>query len=292
MATISSDIRKNHVAALPCWAEGGEFKTTQVNGLNLRYLDVGQGQPLVLLHTIRSQLDYFQKLIPELAKHYRVYALDLPAHGHSDIPDLAYDKPMFVGFVTGFIRSLGLENVSLMGESIGASISLSIAAEKKVTVKQVIALNPAEYEHSNGLDRSSMLGKLLFSCITLPMLGYMIANGENPIILRKVFEGGFNDKSQLPRHFITEMSKQGKRQGYAKAFRSIFLNWQTWTNKLELYADIEAPVRLIYSDNDWSLRSEREANRQRIPSAELVILPDCGHFSALENPRDILSAIL
>jgi pimeloyl-ACP methyl ester carboxylesterase len=47
----------------------------------LRYLKAGVGKPLVLMHTIRTQLEYFQAVIPELAKHYTVYAVDLPGHG-------------------------------------------------------------------------------------------------------------------------------------------------------------------------------------------------------------------
>ncbi len=49
----------------------------------IRYLKSGKGQPLVLIHTIRTQLDYFEYVIPELAKHFTVYALDLPGHGYS-----------------------------------------------------------------------------------------------------------------------------------------------------------------------------------------------------------------
>ena len=43
----------------------------------IRYLKSGKGAPIVLLHTIRTQLDYFEYVIPELAKHFTVYALDI-----------------------------------------------------------------------------------------------------------------------------------------------------------------------------------------------------------------------
>jgi hypothetical protein len=53
--------------------------------LSLRYVKLGEGPSLVLLHTIRTQLQYFRDLAPILAQKYTVYAVDLPGHGHSPI---------------------------------------------------------------------------------------------------------------------------------------------------------------------------------------------------------------
>ncbi|NRB38688.1 MAG: alpha/beta hydrolase [Pseudomonadales bacterium] len=289
-ATLSTQAHTN--ASLPTWATGGDIQTVNVSGINLRYLKIGQGEPLVLVHTIRSQLEYFQKLIPTLAKHYRVYAIDLPAHGHSDITDQVHDKPMFINAVTGFIKALKLNDVTLMGESIGASISMGIAAEKNVKVKQVFALNPADYDNSNGLDRSSTLGKILFTGIRLPIVGFVISNAEKRDILQQVFEGGFNDNSQLPADFVTEMSEQGGRKGYPKAFRSIFLNWKSWVDGAKKYSRIDVPVTLIYSDDDWSLPAERVATQKQIRNSKLITVDNCGHFSALEKPAEILDIVL
>ena len=62
--------------------------------LSLRYEMSGNGPPLVALHTIRTQLEYFRALAPLLAEKYTVYAVDLPGHGHSPIDMSAqYDEP-------------------------------------------------------------------------------------------------------------------------------------------------------------------------------------------------------
>jgi pimeloyl-ACP methyl ester carboxylesterase len=52
-----------------------------VDGARLRYVRVGDGPVLLLLHTLRTQLDLFHKVIPELARDFTVYAVDLPGHG-------------------------------------------------------------------------------------------------------------------------------------------------------------------------------------------------------------------
>lgn len=66
----------------------GEY--VDANGVRLRYVKAGAGEPLVLLHTVRTQLDYFQGLLPSLAEAFEVYAPDLPGHGHSGKPAVDY----------------------------------------------------------------------------------------------------------------------------------------------------------------------------------------------------------
>ncbi len=55
------------------WAPEVPIKYIKVNDINLRYVEVGHGPALVLLHTLRTQLDMFQKIIPELSKHFRLW---------------------------------------------------------------------------------------------------------------------------------------------------------------------------------------------------------------------------
>ncbi len=270
----------------------GEIHFVNSAGINMRYLKVGQGDPLVLIHTLRTQLEYFEKVIPDLAKRYTVYALDLPGHGQSDITNQKHVKPLFIHHVSEFINKLKLENVTLVGESIGGAIALGIAAQDKVSIKQVFAFNAADYVNSNGLDRSSTLGKILFTGIKLPFFGWIISNAEKRDVLQQVLEGGFESNDNLPAHLVDEFSKTGKRKGYSKAFRSIFLNWKSWTEGQKRYHKINVPVTLVYSEHDWSTQSERIACQKMIKNAKLMHIEGTGHFSSLDNPKQVLNAIL
>lgn len=274
------------------WISGGVIKYVVINGINIRYLQVGEGPSLILIHTIRTQLDYFQKIIPEIAKHYCVYALDLPGHGHSDIVDQAHDKPLFVDTLTTFIKALGLKDVTLAGESIGGAIALGVAAKQEVSIRRVIAMNAADYDNSNGLDRSSILGRILFTGITWPIIGWVISNAETPGVLRQILRGGFNHPDHLPEDLVTEFSRVGKRRGYSKAFRSIFLNWASWTENRKLYRQINIPVVLVYGEHDWTTRSERAGNSEIIKDSRLIEIEGAGHFSSLDSPEKITDIIL
>src|SRR5438270_14082932 len=77
------------------WCKGGEIGHVELSGGGrVRYLRVGSGPQLLLLHTVRTQLDHFQLVIPRLTDAFTVYAVDFPGMGWSDIvPGTSYDEP-------------------------------------------------------------------------------------------------------------------------------------------------------------------------------------------------------
>jgi alpha-beta hydrolase superfamily lysophospholipase len=118
------------------WTPTIPIETVKVGGNRLRYIKSGKGPTLVLLHTLRTQLDLFEKLVPELSKHFTVYAFDYPGHGYSDIPAGAtYDAAFFTRAVEGFLDRLDLRDVTLTGVSIGGSLALLLAARHNRRVR-------------------------------------------------------------------------------------------------------------------------------------------------------------
>src|SRR5215207_6114725 len=77
------------------WAPAVPIQYLDVDGVRLRYIVTGDGPALLLLHTLRTQLDMFQRVVPALAARFRVYALDYPGHGYSDIPAADYSAEYF-----------------------------------------------------------------------------------------------------------------------------------------------------------------------------------------------------
>jgi hypothetical protein len=122
------------------WSNGrGEVRFfTRPDGSRLRYYTAGTGPPVVLTHTVRTQLDYFQRVIPLLWDHYTVFALDLPGMGWSDIvPGTSYDEPELRAAVVEFVSGLDLYGVTLAGESLGAALALSASIDLKDRVSRI-----------------------------------------------------------------------------------------------------------------------------------------------------------
>jgi pimeloyl-ACP methyl ester carboxylesterase len=133
------------------WAPEIPIRYVDIDGNRIRYIKTGSGPNLVLLHTLRTQLDIFEKLVPLLEKSFTVYALDYPGHGFSDIPQTDYRPELFVKTVEGFLDKLDLSSVTLAGISIGGVIPLIIAAKKNKRIRKVIAINPYDYGRAPGL---------------------------------------------------------------------------------------------------------------------------------------------
>jgi len=161
------------------WATNIPVESVEVGGDTLRYIKTGKGSNLVLLHTLRTQLDLFEKVVPELAKHFTVYAPDYPGHGYSDIPRARYDATFFTEAAEGFLDKLDLRDVTLAGVSIGGAIALNIAARHLRRVARVIAINPYDYAKGRGMARSSPFGWLVTYAALLPVVGETVMRLRN-----------------------------------------------------------------------------------------------------------------
>src|SRR5262245_42013154 len=107
------------------WASAGELQyATLADGTRLRYLKTGSGPtPVVLLHTVRTQLDHFQLLIPKILHAFTLYVVDLPGMGWSDItPGASYTELRLRRAVVELVETLDLTEVILAGESMGATL--------------------------------------------------------------------------------------------------------------------------------------------------------------------------
>jgi pimeloyl-ACP methyl ester carboxylesterase len=263
--------------------------------LSVRFQKTGSGPPLLLIHTIRTQLEYFRSLAPLLARSHTVYAIDLPGHGHSPIdPSASFDEPYFRQAVIRFIEKLNLSDVTIVGESIGGALALTVAASLQQSVKRVYAINPYDYEtrYGDGIRRGNWFANFIIGSLQIPVLGAINASLENKIVLGKIMGGGYHDPRKLPADLLAEFDEVARRPGYKRAARKVLAGWRSWSNVRDYYRQISAPVTLIYGDSDWSRPDERERTRSLIPAAQMVTLKNTGHFSAVENPSELARAIL
>ncbi|MGW1674921.1 alpha/beta fold hydrolase [Streptomyces sp. NPDC002324] len=259
----------------------------------LRYLRAGTGAPLVLLHTVRTQAEHFRSLIPMISDQYTVYALDLPGMGYSEIvPGASYDEPAMRAGVERLLTELDLNDVTLVGESMGAVLALTAATDLPERVRRVVAVNT--YDFPGGIARSSLLARGVVSGVLTPGVGPVVAGVQPKPVVRKILQGGLVDKSALREDYLDELLQVGSRPGYSTVARAVYQNMPSLIAARSRYAEVKAPVHLVYGENDWSRPSDREANKKLLPAADFTQVPGAGHFIALERPdllADLLNAV-
>jgi pimeloyl-ACP methyl ester carboxylesterase len=275
------------------WSPSGEIEfATLRDGTRLRYLKTGFGQrPLILLHTVRTQLDHFQLVIPKLMQAFTIYVLDLPGMGWSDITQSAsYAEPALRSALVEFVTTLNITDVILAGESMGATVSLTASTDLADRVRGVVACNP--YDYPQGVGRANRVASLYIGGARLGAFGPVVTAMENKPVLGIVLRGGLYDGSKLPDHYLAELRRVGRRRGYPRVAHEVYRNVDSMIAARALYGRVTAPLTLIYGEHDWSRDSEREANRAVFRGAKSITLADTGHFAALEQPARIAEILL
>ncbi len=195
------------------WSPSGEIEYAELaDGSRVRYLKAGSGPALILLHTVRTQLDHFQLVIPKILQTFTVYAIDMPGMGWSDItPGASYTEPALRRAIVEFVTTLDLNDVILAGESMGATVSLTAAIELEDRVRRVVAFNT--YDYPNGVARANRVATIYVGSARLPAVGPLVTRMENKPVLGIVLRGGLFDGSKLPNHYLAELRRVGRRRG-------------------------------------------------------------------------------
>jgi pimeloyl-ACP methyl ester carboxylesterase len=117
----------------------GEGRYAEVNGLNLYFETYGAGRPLILLHGGLGSGEMFGPVIPMLAEHHQVIAVDLQGHGRTADIDRPIDIRLMAGDIAALIDHLGLDRPDLVGYSLGGGVALMTAGSHPEKVNRLVA---------------------------------------------------------------------------------------------------------------------------------------------------------
>lgn len=112
------------------------------------YIDQGSGaQTLLLIHGLAGNAGFWRYNIPELARHYRVIAVDLPGYGRSQKDaTYPYDMVFYAETLSRLIAELGLQQVVPVGHSMGGQIAMTLALRHPGQVSRLVLAAPAGVE--------------------------------------------------------------------------------------------------------------------------------------------------
>ena len=102
----------------------GQSRSASLDGARIHYQSYGKGaEALVLIHGWTCNLDNWRDQIPDFEKRSRVIAIDLPGHGQSDKPRVAYSMEYFARAVDAVLRDAGVKRAVLVGHSMGTPVA-------------------------------------------------------------------------------------------------------------------------------------------------------------------------
>ena len=233
-----------------------------------RYLEEGEGEPLLLLHGLFGALSNFKSLIEYFKIHYRVIVPMLPLFEldilHTSVGGLGK-------FVNRFIESKDYRNIHLLGNSLGGHVALVHALKYPDRLKSIILTG------SSGLFENGMGD-------TYPKRG-------NYDYIKKKTELTFFDPKTATKELVDEIFEITNNR--IKVIKIIALAKSAIRNNLgEELNQIKQPTLLIWGTNDTITPPfvAREFNRL-IPNSELYFIDQCGHAPMMEVPDEFNSIL-
>ncbi|MGW3867030.1 alpha/beta fold hydrolase, partial [Streptomyces sp. NPDC005047] len=114
----------------PRFEKGFRHEFADVDGVRMHYVKGGSGTPVVLIHGWPQTWYGWWPIMPELAKHHTVYAVDLPGLGDSTGSPSGYDKATLARYVHELVADrLGLRDARVVGHDLGAAVAFQYASQ-------------------------------------------------------------------------------------------------------------------------------------------------------------------
>jgi len=249
---------------------GIESCYVQLGPNRIHYFVGGTGEPLVLVHGLGSSALDFALLMPALAKHHRIYALDLLGYGASDRPDIDYSVGIQTGVVRQFVDTLGLNQVGLAGFSMGGWIALEFTAQSPDRVRRLVLLDSAGMKFTPTFDVQLLSPYTMAEVRALERL--LTPNAE-----------------RIPAFVTRDLLRMLRQERWI--IQHTVANMMTGRDVLDgKLADVRMPVLLIWGKEDvLTPLSVAEEMHREMPQSVLVVLDGCGHVTPLECHDPVLA---
>ena len=119
-------------------------KSVEINGSKIHYLEEGNSENiLLLLHGLGASAERWEYVIPLFAKKFRVIVPDLIGFGYSDKPMVDYTTDYFSEFLYKFVDKLGINDLNIIGSSLGGQIAAEFIINHDVNVRKLVLVSPS-----------------------------------------------------------------------------------------------------------------------------------------------------
>lgn len=262
---------------------GKDSRFIQVKDRTIHYIQAGRGKPLVLVHGFAGSTYTWRYLMPLLAQHYTVYALDLLGFGLSDKPvDADYDLRSQGQLVIDFIDALKLPPVALLGHSMGGVIVSCAALRAPQKIDKLIIMDAGFYHGG-----PPAFTKHLFFPFDI-------------LMARSFYTKGARSKSLLNTYYNKALINDELIENYLKPARTPhasdalarMMSKSSGESYEGISSQISVPTLLIWARNDAPIPlSDGERLQREIQGSKLVVVDKSGHMIQEEQPQQVAAAI-
>lgn len=265
--------------AVSKWAQG---KFVVVDGKKVHYLEKGEGNPIILIHGFLYHTVMWKKNIDDLAKKFKVYAVDLWGWGYSErLKENEYSFERYGKQIVGFMDALKINKVSLVGQSMGGGISVYVAAHFPERVDRLILVDPAVIPYP-----MTTTGKVY----QLPFVGeFLNAIPGNALTKKNIQTVWFYDPAKVTDDYVEEVARplliKGSLDGLMFILRNVLKDPYVQAEAQKL-AQLNKPILIVHGREDKAVPLDRSQQLHALwKGSKLVVFEKAGHTPHEEYPE-------
>lgn len=249
-----------------------------LDGKQTHYAVKGSGKPVILIHGFFFDGTLWCRNLDVLAQSYRVYVLDLWGFGYSArITQPSYER--YSEQLAAFMQALGIEQATLIGQSLGGGVAIQFSAQFPDKVDKLILVDSA------GLPNPDPFSARLFK---IRGVGECLMALPGNAIRKKMLKDFFLYQAEaIPSALFRQLTWFQRIVGTSAA--ALALMRRGGADKLEAalrrLATLDLPVLVIWGAQDRAIPLALGRRlHQMLPGSTFLIVPDAGHIPNLEQP--------
>lgn len=261
-------------------------------GLNIHYVEVGAGPPVLLIPGAFTTYRTWDRVVPLLAGRYRVVAIDYVGVGDSDKPSegFGYSAEEQADVVAEMIRGLGVGRVNVMSASYGSLIALNLAARYPELVEGVVCIEGGVLVDPDVLKYSRLGAVLGWPVIGDIVLAFMRTGLFDRITARSVMGPAWDRLGPAERDEVTRVFSANIGTASRASWYGIYRSITTPVDYTGAAAGLRAPVLYLYGGESRYVGNARlnvDFFRSRLPGVKVLLMEGGVHDLQLQYPGEI-----
>jgi magnesium chelatase accessory protein len=269
------------------WPNREASRFVAAAGIRWHVQQAGAGPSLLLLHGTGASVHTWRDLLPLLAKHHTVIAVDLPGQGFSEALKGAVTIETMSAAVTALLRVLGVDPHDCVGHSAGAAILCRMALDGSIAPRHIVSINGAFLPFGGVAGLVFKPVAKLFA--SSPTAARMIAwRARSLAAVERVLAG---TGSKLDPAGVALYARLTQDPGHIAGALAMMSHWDLRGFREEL-ARLQVPLTLIVAAGDRAVPAGQAAEiRASLPAARIVTVEDLGHLAHEEAPALLVGLI-
>jgi pimeloyl-ACP methyl ester carboxylesterase len=266
-----------------------EVQATDVGPLRLHVSELGQGDPVVLLHGWPQHAGCWRKVAPRLAERHRVICPDLRGFGASDTPGRGYDSSTFAKDTVALLDALGLERARLLGHDWGGFAGFLLALRQPRRIAAFVACNtPLPWVRLTPRV-ADQLWRTWYAFVLAGPLGGAVLGRRRDLIARGVARGADGISEEEAEQYMRSLGQPARIRATQLLYRAYLRSLVRVGGGGRPRRDrrLTVPTHLLMGAGDAFVSKELVAGDHSEHADDLTIevVEGCGHFTPEDRPE-------